>query len=185
VIVLITDHLFKAFIECPTKCYLWAHGENCSGNPNAEWARNRHESYCNEELKRLKDAGVQDKLNLAAADEGNPRNSRWHFATNLIVSSQNLESTIHAVQRIPSHCPGKPSGLIPIRFILANKLTRDHKLILAFDAMVLSEALGRKVEAGKIIHGNSHSSIKVKISSLTKEVRKRINKIAGEATYFL
>jgi len=43
---------------------------------------------------------------------------------------------------------------IPIRFIFTNKLGKDDKLLLAFDAFVLSEMLGREVRFGKIIHGD-------------------------------
>ena len=74
---------------------------------------------------------------------------------------------------------GKAAQFIPIRFIFTNKLTRDDKLLLAFDALVLSEALGREVSLGKIIHGDDHATLKVKTSALVGEVRKRIEKIAA------
>jgi predicted RecB family nuclease len=68
--------------------------------------------------------------------------------------------------------------LIPIRFVFTNKLGKDEKLLLAFDAIVLSEILGREVSVGKIIHGDNHATLKVKVSALIGEVRKRLDKIA-------
>ena len=44
----------------------------------------------------------------------------------------------------------------PIRFIFTNKINKDDKILLAFDALVLSEVLGREVGLGKIIHGEDH-----------------------------
>ncbi len=94
------------------------------------------------------------------------------------VHGQNLESSLHAVERVPSEGRGQPGQFTPIRFVFTNKLTRDDKLLLAFDALVLSEVLGRKVGQGKIIHGDGQATLKVKISALTGEVRKLTGKIA-------
>ena len=71
-----------------------------------------------------------------------------------------------------------PRHFIPIRFVFTNKLGKDEKLLLAFDAFVLSEILGREVSLGKIIHGDNHATLKVKTSTLAGEVRKRLDKIA-------
>ena len=42
---------------------------------------------------------------------------------------------------------GKAAQFIPIRFTCFNKLTRDDKLLLSFDACVLAAALGREITA--------------------------------------
>ncbi len=79
-------------------------------------------------------------------------------------------------------CPPRVEGsqfLIPIRFAFKNKLARADKLLLAFDAFVLSKSLGREVSLGKIIHGDEHATMMVKTSALAGEVRKRIEKITA------
>ena len=95
----------------------------------------------------------------------------------LVARAQNLESSLHAVERVPSEGRGQTGQFIPTRFIFTNKLTRDDKLLLAFDALVLSEMLGRKVGLGKIIHGEDHATLKVKTPALAHEVWKLIGKI--------
>src|ERR1019366_2951725 len=92
-------------------------------------------------------------------------------------SEQLLESCLHAVERVPSEDRGKPSQLVALRFVFRNKLTKDDRLLLAFDALVLSQVLGREVSLGKIIHGDDHATLKVKTSALTGEVRKRLQKV--------
>lgn len=67
---------------------------------------------------------------------------------------------------------GQPSQFIPIRFIFTNKLTRDDKLLLAFDALALAERLGSEVNLGKIIHGDDHATFRVKTATLAKQTRK-------------
>lgn len=88
-----------------------------------------------------------------------------------------MESRLHAVERMSHSGQSKQVQFIPIRFIFTNKLTKDDKLILAFDALVLSEMLRREVSHGKIIHSNSYSAVKIKTSVLTGEVRKLVGKI--------
>ncbi len=53
-------------------------------------------------------------------------------------SGPELESCVHAIERIPSAGRGKAAQFVPIRFIFRNKLTTDDKLLLAFDVFVLS-----------------------------------------------
>jgi hypothetical protein len=66
---------------------------------------------------------------------------------------------------MPSAGRGKPTQFIPIRFVFTNKLTKDDRLLLAFDSLVLSEALGRDIAVGQIIHGDDHTTVKVKTSA--------------------
>jgi predicted RecB family nuclease len=87
------------------------------------------------------------------------------------------ESRLHAIERVVSEGRGRSAQFIPIRFIFTNKLGKDEKLLLAFDAFALSEMIGREVSIGKIIHGDDHATQKVKTSALAGEVRKRIEKI--------
>jgi len=82
------------------------------------------------------------------------------------------------VERVPSDTPGKSVQFIPSRFIFTNKLARHDKLLLAFDALVLSEALGQEVALGKIIHGDDFATLKVKTSAMDSEVRKITAKVA-------
>src|SRR5262249_20333702 len=67
----------------------------------------------------------------------------------------------------------------PYRFQFANKVVKNDKLMLAFDALQLSAAVGRQVSLGKIIHGDGHVRLKVRLSSLTTEVRKRITEVTS------
>jgi predicted RecB family nuclease len=93
-----------------------------------------------------------------------------------------LESRLQAIERVVSEGRGKPAKFVPIRFIFRNKLTRDDRLLLAFDALGLSELLGREVNLGKIIHGDEHTTLKVKTTGLLGEVRKLAPKMAEVAT---
>ncbi len=105
--------------------------------------------------------------------------AKWRLAIDLTTRAQNLESTIQAVERVPSQGRSEPARFIPIRFIFTNKLTRDDRLLLAFDALVLSETVGREVGLGKIIHGEECATVEVKAGALAGEVRKLTGKIGA------
>jgi predicted RecB family nuclease len=81
------------------------------------------------------------------------------------------------VERVSSEGRGQHVQFIPIRFTFANKLHWDDKLLLAFDALVLSEMLCCDVSCGKIVHGDHHATQTVKTSALAGKVRKLIAKI--------
>jgi hypothetical protein len=61
--------------------------------------------------------------------------------------------------------------------VFRNKLNRDDKLLLAFDARVLSEVVNREVGLGEIVHGENYATLKVKTSALASDVRKLTDKI--------
>jgi predicted RecB family nuclease len=104
------------------------------------------------------------------------------LVSSLVVQAQMdscaLESEVHALERVPAEGRAKPAQFIPIRFVFTNKLNRDDKLLLALDAFALSKLLGREVSIGRIVHGDDHSTLKVKTSPMISEVRKRLERIA-------
>jgi predicted RecB family nuclease len=173
----ITGSLFKAGLKCLTKCLLLSMGEEGAGNAYADWVRIKTDSYRKEGIKGLTEraeckeciSGLPGKLTQASAV--------WRIAGDVLAHAQNLESRIHSIERIPSKGTGNPEEFIPIRFIFLNKLTKYDKLLLAFDALVLSKMLDREVSIGKIIHGDNHTTLKVKTSELMREVRKHIREI--------
>jgi hypothetical protein len=176
-----TPELFEAFLKCEAKCWLRANGEPPSGNTYGEWLKTQNESYRVIETQRL--IGESPTCETAASPAAeNLKAAKWLMATNLTARAETnsceLESSLHAVERVPSEGRGKAAQFTPIRFIFTNKLGKDDKLLMAFDALVLSEMVGREVSIGKIMHGDDHATLKVKTSALAGEVRKCLDKIA-------
>jgi predicted RecB family nuclease len=169
----ITAEIFEAFLKCPTKCYLRSVGEASTGNPCADWLRTQKESCRSEGIKRLAEGAKTGECVIGSSGTNNIKTAKWRVATEYVVRAQNLESSLHAVERVPSEGRGQHAQFIPIRFTFANKLYRDDKLLVAFDAPVLSERLGHAVGRGKIIHGKDRVA-SVKTSALANEVQKVI-----------
>jgi len=201
----ITSQLFEAFLRCATQCHLRSLGETGLGNEYADWVRAQDDAYEREAVRRLQETVPDTERFVAPLSIENLKAAKWRLAVDVPVqaphgsadshvcespsneetrglggprSEPKLEYRLHAIERIASEGRGRPAQFIPIRFIYRNKLTKDDKLLLAFDALVLSEMLGREVSLGKIIHGDGHATLKVKTSALAGEVRKRLEKIA-------
>jgi len=51
--------------------------------------------------------------------------------TDYVVRAQNLESSLHAMERVPSEGRGNHAQFMPIPFVLNYKLSLDDKLLLA------------------------------------------------------
>ena len=174
----VTSRLFDAYLKCPTKCFLWSRGETGTSNAYADWARIQNISYRSEGIRRLKDGVASNECVAEPLDGKNLKSAKWRLALDSKAYAENLESAIDALERVPRDTPGKPPQFSPIRFVFRNKLNRHDKLLLAFDALVLSEALGRAVDFGNIIHGDAFVNLRVKTSALGNEVRKITAKIA-------
>ena len=174
----ITSDIVEAFLKCPTKCYLRSLGEVGTGNAYAEWVRTQNELWRREGIKRLMAGTAPGECVGSLTVTTNLKTAKWRLAIEYVVRSRNMESDLHAVERIPSEGRGKPPQFIPIRFVSTNKLNRDDKLLLAFDALLLAEMLGYEAGCGKLIHGDGQATLRVQTSALANEVRKLTGEIA-------
>lgn len=175
----ITAALFEAYLKCPTKCYLYSRGETGSGNAYDDWSKTRTESYRSEGIQRLKAKVPPAECSISPPTTENPKRAKWKLAVDLVVSAKDLETAIHAVQREPPRKPGQGAQLVSIRFIAANKLTKDDRMLVVFDALVLSKHIGRVVRVGKIIHGDDDAVLKVKVAPLVGTVEQLTEKVAA------
>ena len=136
----ITSHLFEAYLKCQTKCFLRSLGETATENSYSDWVHAQQASYRGDGTKRLTQGAAQNEC-VTGPIEKDVKSAKWRFAVETTARAENLESTIHAVERLPLQGRGKPAHFIAIRFVSTNKVSKDAKLLLAFDAFKLSEML--------------------------------------------
>jgi predicted RecB family nuclease len=177
--MIVSSQIFEAYLECSTKCWLRSRAEPTAGNIYAKWARAQNEAYREGGLKRLLAMFPESDRAIAPPISQYAKDMTWRFASDVRVRMNNLDSHLQAVERLPSAGQGRSVQFVPYRFQFANKLTKNDKLSLAFDALVLSEAAGQEISLGKITHGDGHATLKVKLSSLVSEVKKRIKDITA------
>jgi len=156
-----------------------AHAEPGKGNEYAEWARLKSEAYREDGRRRWLATFPENGRAIAPLISVHAKDLTWRVATDVRLQANGLESRLQAVEKMPSEGRAKPAQFIPYRFQFTNKLTKNDKLSLAFDALVLSEAMGCEAGFGKVIHGVRHATLKVKLSSLVSMARKEINDLTA------
>ncbi len=174
----ITSRLLEAYLKCPTKCWLRSAGEQITDSTCTQCTQAQKESYRTAEIHRLLSRTHPSEC-MVSPSADNLKAGKWRLATGVLAQTSHLESYLHAVERLPSQGRGEPAHLIAIRFVPANKVSKDAKLLLAFDALVLSEMLGQEINLGKFIHGDNHATLNVRTSALALQVRDHIAKIAA------
>ena len=135
--MIITSELFEAYLNCPIKCFLRSRDEVGSGNAYADWISFQNASYRSEGQGRLKQTVRDDERVSGPLRAKQLRSATWRLATESKVLANDIESTIHAVERVPRERSDRPPQFIPTRFISKNKLARNERLLLALDVLAL------------------------------------------------
>ena len=171
---------FESYLSCPTKCFLSALNEPKANNAYAAWTSERSRSYRNAGIKNLA-ASYDPKETVRDA----PYDALWAsrksgLAINAAARFQKLETVFHAVEWIAEKREGKPNKApVPVRFVANNKLSRADKLLLAFDAHVLSKLLNGTVAWAASCTATVFRFKKLKTSEMEREVKKVVGKIAA------
>jgi hypothetical protein len=76
----ITPDLFGAYLKCPTKCFLRAHGETPRGNAYAEWVRNQNEAYRSTGVARLKERVPREEWMDSTPAAPDLKAAKWRLA---------------------------------------------------------------------------------------------------------
>jgi predicted RecB family nuclease len=167
---MISGDIFEAFLRCETKGYLKSLGQTGDASAISSWTREVREDY-----RRSCHSGC-DFISSAVLDSPKPS-----FLLDCRIETQRLRSWIDGVQRVLPRSNAQYRGYVPIRFVPNEKLSKLDKLLLAFDALALGEALASASPFGRIIHGAQHRIVKITVSTLFPTVRSVIKKILSQA----
>jgi len=110
------------------------------------------------------------------------KGATWQLATDVYLYVNGLDSHLQAVEKMPAAGARRTVRFVPYHFHFSNAVTKKEKLLLAFDATLLSELLQCGVSLGKILHGDRHVIVRVQLSSLMKEVRRRVEDVTSLLT---
>ena len=94
--------------------------------------------------------------------------------------AQEMQSHLHAVERVASPGQTNHSPYMPIRCVPREKITTQDKLLLAFDALVLWTVSGQAPRFGKIIHGRKQATAKSRVAGWMDMAKTVVSKIAAQ-----
>jgi predicted RecB family nuclease len=176
--MLISDELFEAYLECKTKARL-TFGQARTGEPShaiSDWQRRLAENYQADCRDRLQSADSADFL-VGSPRPEDLRSAKYRLIIQPYITAQDVGSNIHALGRGPAPTQKRHSPYTPIRFVPFEKVSKHHRLMLAFDAFVLWKASGQMPTKGMIIHGLQHTTLGLKLDASIHEVESLVAKL--------
>src|SRR6266850_1541286 len=104
--MIVSSQLFEDYIECATKCWLRSRAEPAAGNVYAEWARAQNEAYRQDALKRLSAVLPEGDRVIGPPISKSSKDATWRIAIDVRLRTNELESRLHAVEKIASEGRG-------------------------------------------------------------------------------
>jgi predicted RecB family nuclease len=170
--VLISDQQFDVFLKCRTKAHFTFSSARTGepSHPISDWQGHIAENYqknCRDYLRSVSGADCF----IGTPHPADLRNAKYPLILQPLITAQDAESHVHALERgvVPSQ-KGR-SAYVPIRFVPFEKISKHYKLMLAFDALVLWKASGQMPTKGTIIHGLQHTILRLRLDTLIQEVQ--------------
>lgn len=180
--MLITDEIFRAFLNCESKSYFRFLGEVGSQYEPIVWEKRRIDDFKQKCLVKLCSNFKGNECLLSVPFSQILKLSKYRLVGDCVLQTQSLLSHLNALEHPNNPVKGKYGSFIPIRFFPNEKITKSDKLLLAFDALVLYTASGKLPQFGKIIHGNKQQVVKVDLVRLMEMTRAINSKIITQQT---
>ena len=177
---MITDEIFQAFLDCETKSFLQGSGAIGDRREFSNWKRSlaiEHMRKCCIGLRSLfrEDEWLSGVPLTQILDD-----AKCRLAIDCFAQSSDVQSHIHALERLTASGKTWPLAYVPIRFVHHEKITRYDKLLLAFDALAISGNDNKITSVGKIIYGSKQTAVIVKVDALIEETQAIVRRISAQ-----
>ncbi|MFQ5852196.1 MAG: TM0106 family RecB-like putative nuclease [Candidatus Binatia bacterium] len=178
----ITSELFESFLRCHTKSFLKASGLSGVQSDALRWRRYNCQKYREACLLHLHSkAGAEDRIceNRIWIER---MSCQFRLFLKCSVVAADYQSTIDAIEH-ESKRGGDASCFVPIRCIPGEKITKEDRLLVGFDALVLSELNGKSPSWGKIVYGPRKRAAKVKLDKLLEDVKALVRRLTDQLSH--
>src|SRR5947209_9055399 len=118
--ILMTAEIFQAFLKCETKAYLKYPSASGVQSEGSDWQRRLIEDFQQKCAINLRSQFPEDEL-VGASLPQITENGKHRLMIDCLVQSREIQSSIHALERLTSHGRSKHNPYIPIRFIPSKK----------------------------------------------------------------
>jgi predicted RecB family nuclease len=176
----VTQEIFEAFVNCPTKSHLYSDGAMGTQSEFHEWRRRVQEEYKEAASARLHSPIQTNECYIGTPPVEHLEQRRYRLIFDYVVTTPELRARLHGLELARSGIGRADRSYIPIRFVPREKLATSDKLLLAFDAFALSQVFGKAPRTGKIVHGRQYSTVTVALVGLLDRVQSVLNKMATQ-----
>jgi len=180
--MLITDRTFAAYLKCETKAHLIATNAPVPHHEISEWQSRAAAEYKAQCITRMSSAYDAHLCYKGTLSNSVLKRQMYKFISGCTIENETLQSQLDALQWATSSDNSKPGGYLPVRMVPQESITREDKLLLAFDALALGTVFISAPSSGVIVHGPARRTITVKLSALMQTVSSWVAEISQRLT---
>lgn len=179
---IITDHIFKAYLNCKYKSYLKLH--NHTGHrTNYEILQERlDKKYRLAAQTKLKSHYLKDDVlhlsSITLAKLGMGKN----VILDTVISGNGLQASYDSLKKCPEGSKVASFSYEPVSFCRHKRISRIDKLLLAFRSVVLASLQGKMPHSGQLIYGDNFSRSTVRLEPHIKTVGGLIADLKNQIT---
>ncbi len=138
----ITSSIYEAFLHCETKAYLLLQETIGTRSDFEEWQAAVADSYKNAGFQRLRADLKEGDYFVGTPALDNFRSGAYRVIFEPEISSRRYAPQLHALQRLPKSQTACIVVYAPIRFVQNQKVKAIDKLLIALDAIAVSDHIG-------------------------------------------
>jgi predicted RecB family nuclease len=173
---MITDEIFAALSHCGTKAYLMREGVRGISSQEVSWQQEVAREFKQSALEWLTSKVPEDDCHRGTPSLRVLRDGRYRLLLEPIVMASNLWTQPDALLRTRSKSDDVRPHYIPVRFERNEKPSLANKLLLAYDALIMSRITGNTPQTGKLIHGIQFATTTVSLPRLVADATPSITK---------
>jgi len=167
----ISDRLFLDYFQCKYKAFLKLSRKSGVKSDFEKFQDETHAEYCRRARERLSIADSNTLPSAVNSTFEEIKKQTLSVAVGISISNDKYSLILDAAELASQSTPRKPL-YNPIIFLPHKKISKRHKLLLAFYGSALGHEQKIEPASGRIIFGNDLSSTRVKLASLIKTVGK-------------
>src|SRR5260370_4531035 len=147
----ITQEIFEAYLHCPTKCHLVAHGTEAECAPHLPQMTQVNDTFRCEGVSRMCAGVPADEIRIGLPTLIALKQQRYRVVVDCGLLTPSLAAEVHGFHRSSRDKRAGKGMYTPFRFVTTEKVCDVDRMLLAFDALVFSQAFAPAPQAGEII----------------------------------
>jgi hypothetical protein len=124
----VTQEIFEAFVNCPTKSHLYSDGAMGTQSEFHEWRRRVQEEYKEAASARLHSPIKTNECYIGTPPVEHLEQRRYRLIFDYVVTTPELRARLHGLELARSGIGRADRSYIPIRFVPREKLATSDKL---------------------------------------------------------
>jgi predicted RecB family nuclease len=176
----ITQEIFEAFLKCRTKAHLIGQGVAADQSAVDPPLKGMDDTYRHRGPDELRAVVADGELYIGTPSVQAIKRRLCALIADCSLSTPNLKAELHGLRLVRGIGRVDGNDHIPFRFLYNEKISNTDRLLLAFDAFVLSQAIGIDPRRGEFIHGREQRTAKVLLTPLYNKVWAALTAIAAQ-----